>query len=135
MMPWNRKKQPPIRSLIGEGIVLKGSVDFTDGMRIDGEVQGDLMAMRDAPSLLVVGAKAKVVGKVNADHVIIVGEVIGPVLCTGLLELQPTARIEGDISYQLLEMHPGAVVEGELRPLKMSDKATPALTLAASNDA
>ncbi len=133
-MPWNRKKQPPIRSLIGEGIVLKGNVDFIDGMRIDGEVQGDLMAVRDAPSLLVVGAKAKVIGKVNAEHVIIVGEVIGPVLCTGLLELQPTARIEGDISYQLLEMHPGAVVEGELRPLKMSDK-TPALTLAASNDA
>lgn len=133
MMPWNRKKQPPIRSLIGEGIVLKGSVDFSDGMRIDGEVQGDLMALRDAPSLLVIGAKAKVVGKVNAEHVIIVGEVIGPVMCTGLLELQPTARIEGDISYQLLEMHPGAVVEGELKPLKMSEK--PALMLAASNDA
>lgn len=133
MMPWNRKKQPPIRSLIGEGIVLKGSVDFSDGMRIDGEVQGDLMALRDAPSLLVIGAKAKVIGKVNADHVIIVGEVIGPVMCTGLLELQPTARIEGDISYQLLEMHPGAVVEGELKPLKMADK--PALMLAASNDA
>ena len=133
MMPWNRKKQPPIRSLIGEGIVLKGSVDFTDGMRIDGEVQGDLMAVRDAPSLLVIGAKAKVIGKVNAEHVIIVGEVIGPVMCTGLLELQPTARIEGDISYQLLEMHPGAVVEGELKPLKMSEK--PPLMLAASNDA
>jgi cytoskeletal protein CcmA (bactofilin family) len=133
MMPWNRKKQPPIRSLIGEGIVLKGSVDFSDGMRIDGEVQGDLMALRDAPSLLVIGAKARVIGKVNADHVIIVGEVIGPVMCTGLLELQPTARIEGDISYQLLEMHPGAVVEGELKPLKMSEK--PALMLAASNDA
>ena len=133
MMPWNRKKQPPIRSLIGEGIVLKGSVDFSDGMRIDGEVQGDLMALRDAPSLLVIGAKAKVIGKVNAEHVIIVGEVIGPVMCTGLLELQPTARIEGDISYQLLEMHPGAVVEGELKPLKMSEK--PALMLAASNDA
>ena len=133
MMPWNRKKQPPIRSLIGEGIVLKGSVDFTDGMRIDGEVQGDLMAVRDAPSLLVIGAKAKVIGKVNAEHVIIVGEVVGPVMCTGLLELQPTARIEGDISYQLLEMHPGAVVEGELKPLKISDK--PALMLAASNDA
>jgi cytoskeletal protein CcmA (bactofilin family) len=133
MMPWNRKKQPPIRSLIGEGIVLKGCVDFTDGMRIDGEVQGDLMATRDAPSLLVIGAKARVIGKVNADHVIIVGEVIGPVMCTGLLELQPTARIEGDISYQLLEMHPGAVVEGELKPLKMSEK--PALMLAASNDA
>lgn len=130
---WNRKKQPPIRSLIGEGIILKGNIDFTDGMRIDGEVHGDLMATRDAPSLLVVGAKARVFGKVNADHVIIVGEVVGPVTCTGLLELQPTARIDGDISYQLLEMHPGAVVDGELKPLKLADK--PPLTLAASNDA
>ncbi|MBL8331279.1 MAG: polymer-forming cytoskeletal protein [Rubrivivax sp.] len=133
MMPWNRKKQPPIRSLIGEGIVLKGSIEFTDGMRIDGEVHGDLTAGRDAASLLVVGANAKVVGKVNADHVIIVGEVVGPVMCTGLLELQPTARVSGDICYQLLEMHPGAVVEGELKPLKLSDK--PPLMLAASNDA
>jgi cytoskeletal protein CcmA (bactofilin family) len=134
MMPWNRKKQPPIRTLIGEGVVLKGNIDFSDGMRIDGEVQGDLMALRDAPTMLVIGAKARVIGKVNAEHVIIVGEVIGPVLCTGLLELQPTARIDGDISYQLLEMHPGAVVEGELRPLKMSGEK-PGLTLAASNDA
>lgn len=133
MMPWNRKKQPPIRSLIGEGIVLKGTIEFADGLRVDGEVQGDLNAQREAPSLLVIGAKAKVVGKVNADHVIIVGEVLGPVFCTGLLELQPTARIVGDITYDLLEMHPGAVVDGELRPLKAGEK--PALTLAASNDA
>jgi cytoskeletal protein CcmA (bactofilin family) len=132
MMPWNRKKQPPIRSLIGEGIVLKGTIDFSDGMRVDGEVHGDLMAARDTPSLLVVGAKARVIGKVNADHVIIVGEVIGPVMCTGLLELQPTARIQGDVSYQLLEMHPGAVIDGELKPLKMPER--PALTLAASNE-
>lgn len=132
MMPWNRKKQPPIHSLIGEGNVLKGSIEFTDGMRIDGEVHGDLVGRQDAPSLLVIGAKAKVVGKVNADHVIIVGEVVGPVFCSGLLELQPTARIMGDITYELLEMHPGAVVDGELRPMKVGDK--PALSLAAANE-
>jgi cytoskeletal protein CcmA (bactofilin family) len=132
-MPWNRKKQPPLRSLIGEGIVVKGTIDFTDGLRIDGEVQGDLMSRRDGPSLLVIGAKARVTGKVNADHVIIVGEVIGPVLCTGLLELQPSARIVGDVTYELLEMHPGAVIDGELRPLKVGEK--PTLTLAAANDA
>lgn len=133
MMPWNRKKQPPLRSLIGEGIVVKGTIDFSDGLRVDGEVQGDLMSRRDGPSLLVIGAKARVTGKVNADHVIIVGEVIGPVLCTGLLELQPSARIVGDVTYELLEMHPGAVIDGELRPLKVGEK--PTLTLAAANDA
>jgi cytoskeletal protein CcmA (bactofilin family) len=131
-MPWNRKKQPPIRSLIGEGIVLKGTVEFSDGMRIDGEVVGDLMSRRETPSMLVVGAKGRVIGRIEADHVIVVGEVIGPVMCTGLLELQPSARIQGDISYQLLEMHPGAVVDGELKPLKSGEK--PALMLAASNE-
>ena len=132
-MPWNRKKQPPLRSLIGEGIVVKGTIDFADGLRVDGEVQGDLMSRRDGPSLLVIGAKARVTGTVNADHVIIVGEVIGPVLCTGLLELQTSARIVGDVTYELLEMHPGAVIDGELRPLKVGEK--PTLTLAAANDA
>ncbi len=133
-MIWNRKRNPPIRSLIGEGIILRGNIDFVDGMRVDGEVHGDLVADRAAStSMLVVGDKAKVYGKVNADHVIIVGEVIGPVHCSGLLELQPSARITGDVFYQLLEMHPGAVIEGELRPLKNADK--PPLTLAASNDA
>lgn len=132
-MFWNRKRQPPIRSLIGEGIVLRGNIDFSDGMRIDGEVHGDLVAVSDAQSLLVIGEKGKVVGKVNAAHVIIVGEVIGPVHCTGLLELQPSARIVGDVHYQLLEMHPGAVIDGEMQPLKDSEK--PTLALAASNNA
>jgi cytoskeletal protein CcmA (bactofilin family) len=131
LMPWNRKKQPPIRSLIGEGVLLKGSVDFTDGMRVDGEVIGDLMSVKDAPSLLVVGAKGRVSGRIHAEHVIVVGEVLGPVMCNGLLELQPTARIQGDIAYELLEMHPGAVVHGELKPLRSGDK--PSLMLAASN--
>jgi cytoskeletal protein CcmA (bactofilin family) len=133
MMPWNKKKQPPIRSLIGEGIVLKGTVQFSDGMRVDGEVQGDLVGQEGLHSLLVVGAKARVLGRIHADHVIVVGEVIGPVMCTGLLELQPTARIEGDVTYELLEMHPGAVIDGELRPLNQAEK--PQLKLAAANDA
>jgi cytoskeletal protein CcmA (bactofilin family) len=50
-----------------------------------------------------------------------------------LLELQPKARVIGEVHYELLEMHPGAQVEGELKPLKNVDK--PALKLAASNDA
>ena len=52
--------------------------------------------------------------------------------CTELLELQPKARVVGDIRYETLEMHPGATVEGELKPLKSTEK--PALKLAASNE-
>jgi len=127
------KKPPPIRSLVGEGTVVRGELRFSEGLRIDGEVIGDVIAEGDAPSILVISEKARIQGKVIASHVIINGEVKGPIHCLELLELQPKARIEGDVRYETLEMHPGAQVDGELKPLKSAEK--PALMLAASNDA
>jgi len=126
------KKQPPIRSLIGEGTVLNGEVRFSEGLRIDGEVHGDIVAVGDAPNILVISEKARVHGKVNAGHVIINGSVIGPVHSDELLELQPKARITGDVRYEMLEMHQGATIDGELRALKTADER-PALKLAASS--
>ena len=127
-----RRKAPPIRSLIGEGTVLQGDLSFADGVRIDGEVHGQVVATSEA-SLVVISEKARVFGEVKAVHVIINGEVKGPVHSSELLELQPKARIVGNVRYEVLEMHQGALIDGELRPLKAAEK--PALILAASNDA
>jgi len=132
MFGLGKKKPPPIRSLIGEGVMVKGDIRFEEGLRIDGEVHGDVEAA-DGRSILVVSEKARVHGKVRASHMIINGEVCGPVHSDELLELQPKARIEGDVRYQTLEMHQGAQVEGLLKPLKSAEK--PTLKLAASNDA
>ena len=131
-MEFRRKKSPPIRSLIGEGTVVNGPVRFTDGLRIDGEVQGDVLAAADGATLVVISDKARVSGMVKAAHVIINGTVTGPVESGTLLELQPSARVTGIVRYELLEMHPGALIDGELRPLKNADR--PALKLAASNE-
>lgn len=126
------KKQPPIRSLIGEGTVVHGEVRFCDGLRVDGEVHGDIVAVGDAPNILVISEKARIHGKVYAGHVIINGSVIGPVQSDELLELQPKARIMGDVRYETLEMHQGATIDGELRALKTAEER-PALKLAASS--
>jgi cytoskeletal protein CcmA (bactofilin family) len=131
-MWFSRKKQPPIRSLIGEGTAVHGELRFVDGLRIDGEVHGDVVASGDTPSLLVISEKARILGKVIAGHVIINGEVQGPVVSVELLELQPKARIVGDVHYEALEMHQGAKIDGELRH-RGGEDAKPALKLAASN--
>lgn len=127
-----RRRAPPIRSLVGEGTVLHGDLGFADGVRIDGEVHGNVSATT-AASLVVISEKARVFGEVKAAHVIINGEVHGPVQSTELLELQPKAKIVGNVRYEVLEMHQGALIDGELKPLKTADK--PALVLAAANDA
>ena len=130
------KKQPPIRSLIGEGTAVHGELRFSDGLRIDGEVHGDVVAGADRPSLLVISENARVHGKVMAGHVIINGQVAGPVHSTELLEIQPKARIVGDVLYEALEMHQGATIDGELRHRSNEAEADkPALKLAASNEA
>lgn len=133
-MSWiGKKRPPPIRSLVGDGMVVNGAVRFRDGLRIDGQVHGDVLAEGEGRSILVISDNARVLGRVSASHVIISGEVRGPVHSTEMLELQPKARVTGDVRYELLEMHPGALVDGELKPLKSAEK--PALKLAASNDA
>jgi cytoskeletal protein CcmA (bactofilin family) len=130
-MAWmNRKKPPPIRSLIGEGMIVKGNLQFIDGLRVDGEIHGDVVAGGDKASIVVISEKARVNGMVSAGHVIINGEVHGPVVCSELLELQPRARVCGDVRYQALEMHQGAIVQGALTPMEAEK---PPLMLAASN--
>ena len=93
-----------------------------------------MVAADGAESMLVISEKARVIGRVQAGHMIINGEVQGPSSRIELLELQPKARMVGDVRYEALEMHQGAQIDGELRPLKAADR--PALVkLAASNGA
>ena len=128
---FGKQKQPPIRSLVGEGTVIIGELRFTDGLRIDGEVQGDVVAVGEGHNILVISEKARVKGKIRGGHVIINGFVQGPVHSTELLELQPKAAIVGDVRYEVLEMHQGATIDGDMKPLKADER--PGLKLAASN--
>jgi len=130
---FGKKKQPPIKSLIAQGTRIDGHVIFQDGLRVDGEVVGDLRASKDSPSILVVSEEASVCGQIHADHVIINGHVRGPVHAMVLLELQPKARIEGDVSYKALEMHQGATIAGQLKPMVGEQEDKPILKLAANN--
>ena len=103
-----------IDSLIGTGTTLTGDILFTGGLRIDGTVLGNVHASNGEASTLVVSEQARVAGEIRVSHLVINGEVEGPVHASDYLELQPKARIKGDIHYQRLEMHVGAAVEGRL---------------------
>jgi cytoskeletal protein CcmA (bactofilin family) len=129
---FNKKKQPPIKSLIAQGTQINGHLVFTDGLRIDGAVVGNVRATDDEPSLLVISESASVTGEIVADHIIINGTVKGPIRAAHMLELQPKARIEGDVYYAALEMHQGALVAGQLRPA-VAGEEKPTLKLAANN--
>ena len=115
---WERKNrrapQKRIDSLIGAGTVISGNVTFTGGLRIDGHVHGNVVAANGEPSTLVISEQAEVDGEIRVSHVVVNGKVSGPVVANDYLELQPKARVLGDVTYKTLEMHVGAVLRGRL---------------------
>jgi cytoskeletal protein CcmA (bactofilin family) len=122
---FNKNKQPPIKSLIAQGTHIQGHITFVEGLRVDGEVTGNIHAKDDAHSILVISDEAKVKGEIRANHIIINGTVQGPVFASSMLELQPKARIEGNIEYMAIEMHQGALITGQMRPiLEVQEKPT-----------
>jgi len=123
--------QKTIGTLIGAGTVIEGTVTYTGGLRIDGTVKGDVRCVTGDACMVVISEHGKVEGEVHAAHLVVSGAVNGPLHVSELLELQPKARITGDVYYRAVEIHHGAVVEGRLIYTPGTD-ARPALKLAAS---
>lgn len=122
-----------IDSLIGAGTKVVGDVTFEGGLRVDGEIKGNVLsASGEQHSSLVVSEHARIEGEINVSHLVINGTVIGPVFSSELLELQSHARVTGDVQYNTIEIHLGAVVQGRLVHQGATAK-TIELKLASSN--
>lgn len=108
--------QKRIDSLIGTGTRVDGNITFSGGLRIDGHVTGNVVTEENQAATLVISEKAAVDGEIRVSHVVINGTVNGPIVASEYVELQPQARVTGDVTYKRLEMHGGAIVEGRLTP-------------------
>ncbi len=128
---FNRKAKNTIDSLIGATTRIEGDLHFKGGLRIDGHICGNVIADVNGSSMLVISEQAVIDGEVRAAHVVVNGVINGPVFSTELLELQPKARISGDVHYKTLEMLSGALVSGKLTHDVLQEPAL--LMLAASN--
>lgn len=126
------KPQNRIDSLIGAGAKIVGDVHFTGGLRVDGEIDGSIIATPGKPSTLVLSEHAKVKGEINVTHLVVNGEIIGPVSVAEYLELQSKSKVTGDVHYKTLEIQLGAVVEGRLIHLAESAEKVVAFKLSNS---
>ena len=106
--------QSSIDSLIGVGTRIEGNVIFTGGLRVDGEIRGNITSTSGLEGTLVISEKASVEGSITVGHVVINGTVIGPVSAAESLELLSSARVTGDVEYHQIEMQQGAVIQGRL---------------------
>lgn len=93
-------------SVIGSDVVIRGDVEASADLHIDGRVEGDIKC-----ASLVQGEGGSVEGAIEAESARIGGSVSGSIAARDLVVLR-TARINGDVHYDALTIEQGAEVEG-----------------------
>ena len=81
---------------------------------VDGVVDGSVIADKDPEAFLTISENGLVDGSVRVPRVHLNGKVQGDVFATELVELGPTAKVNGNVHYELLEMTAGAEINGKL---------------------
>jgi len=118
----NKIRSSKIETLIGQSLEIRGDVNFSGGLHLDGKIIGNVSSEGDDTSVLILSDTGCVEGDVHVSYAVINGEVIGNVIVSEKLELSGRARITGNVVYNLLEMASGAEVNGEMEHDKQEKK-------------
>ena len=103
-----------VDALVGENTSISGDLNFSGRCHIDGIVKGNVSADPDSNSALSISENGNVEGAVTVPFVVLHGIVRGDVCASQRVELGPTARVIGNVYYNLIEMKVGAEINGKL---------------------
>jgi cytoskeletal protein CcmA (bactofilin family) len=97
--------------VLGSGIVWKGSLSGTGGVRIEGAFEGEITLR----GLLVVGESGRVTCEhLRANTVIVAGAVQGNITAKKV-EIRKTGRVWGDVVTAAFATEEGAFLRGQIR--------------------
>ena len=103
-----------VDTLVGPNSKVHGDVSFAGRCHVDGTVKGSVTADPESNSALSIAEDGTVEGGVTVPHVLLNGVVRGDVVASQRVELGPTARVIGNVYYNLIEMAIGAEINGKL---------------------
>jgi cytoskeletal protein CcmA (bactofilin family) len=103
-----------IDTLVGPNSRVNGDLAFCGRCHVDGVVKGNVSADSNSHSALSIAEDGSVEGGVTVPYVVLHGLVRGDVVASRRVELGPTARVVGNVYYNLIEMAIGAEINGKL---------------------
>ena len=109
-----QRRHSIIDTLVGINSRVNGDLFFEGGCHVDGTVKGNITPDPDSNSALSISEDALVEGGVAVPFVMLNGIVRGDVFANQRVELGPTARVIGNVYYNLIEMAIGAEINGKL---------------------
>jgi len=97
-----------ILNIIGQGTRINGDLISNGDFRVDGAIEGSVKVGQR----LVIGGTGKILGNIEADSATVAGHIKGNVTVKNVLELKPSAKIDGDIITNKMVIEAGAQFNG-----------------------
>ena len=97
-----------IRAFLGEGTQFKGVLSFAGAVRIDGQLEGEIVG----DEVLIIGEPGQVKAEIEVGTVVVSGRVQGSISAKQRVELLRPSRVTGTIRTPCLVVAEGATFNG-----------------------
>ncbi|OJF16684.1 MAG: hypothetical protein A6D91_11245, partial [Bacillaceae bacterium G1] len=107
-----KSKKPPLEhtdTLIGKDSVMEGKIRSQAGIRIEGQMKGDI----DCEGDCIIGESSVAESNIRARNVSIAGKVIGDVHASGTLSILSSGTLIGNCRVKMLVIEEGGIFHGQ----------------------
>ena len=101
-------------SLLSKDVKIEGDIQGNENLQIDGKLIGSIKLVGD----IYVGPTGIVEASVEADNVVIQGQINGNVTARKQLQIQSSGKLMGDCSAQSIDIREGALFEGRSKMVR-----------------
>ena len=117
---WGKRKSTTARmrgqfsAFLGDGSEFEGKYACTGTVVIAAKLRGEIVSK----GMLVIDEHGIIHAEIEAETLVVRGQLVGTVFASERVELTATARVTGDIETPVLLMEAGAVHDGQSRMAK-----------------
>ena len=101
-------------SLLSKEIKIEGDIQGNEDFQVDGELKGSIKLTGSVH----VGPTGIVEADVEADNIVIQGQITGNVLARKQLQIQATGKLLGDCTATSIDIKEGALFEGRSKMIR-----------------
>jgi cytoskeletal protein CcmA (bactofilin family) len=101
-------------SLLSKEIKIEGDIQGNEDFQVDGELKGSIKLTGS----IYVGPTGIVEADVEADNIVIQGQITGNVVARKQLQIQATGKLLGDCTATSIDIKEGALFEGRSKMIR-----------------
>lgn len=116
-------RPPSEKAHIGRSVVIKGELDGSEDLVIDGHVEGKIELREHT---LTVGSNGRIKAQVFAKAVVVLGELVGNINAAERVEIRENGSVDGDIVAPRVAIAEGAHFRGSIDMQRKGQPTKPA---------